>query len=84
MSPTIDKLICSTSSGFLTEVYHVNGDGKEAGVVYAERQGKQNTTEDLMELGMKRLLFPKDCGYRSETGGILEELRVLDVETIRE
>ena len=39
---------------------------------------------DLMELATQRLMFPEGSGYRSETGGLMEALRVLDVQTIRE
>jgi hypothetical protein len=74
----------STASGCLTEVHHVNGEGKDAGVVYSEMQGRQNQSGDLMELARQRLMFPEGCGYRSETGGLMEALRVLDVRTIRE
>jgi hypothetical protein len=74
----------STSSGCLTEVHHVNGEGKDAGVVYSEMQGRQNQSMDLMELAMQRLMFPEGNGYRSETGGLMEALRVLEVQTIRE
>ena len=74
----------STSTGCLTEVHHINGEGKDAGVVYSEMQGRQNQSGDLMELAMHRLMFPEGSGYRSETGGLMEALRVLDVQTIRE
>lgn len=29
-------------------------------------------------------MYPEGCGYRSETGGLMENLRVLNVETIRQ
>jgi Zn-dependent M16 (insulinase) family peptidase len=47
-------------------------------------QGRQNQAMDLMELEKLRLMFPEGCGYRSETGGLMEALRILDVQTIRE
>jgi hypothetical protein len=47
-------------------------------------QGRQNQQMDLMELAKQRLMFPESSGYRSETGGLMEALRVLQVETIRE
>lgn len=47
-------------------------------------QGRQNQQMDLMELAKQRLMFPEGSGYRSETGGLMEALRVLKVETIRE
>ena len=74
----------STSPGCLTEVHHINGEGNDAGVVYSEMQGRQNHPGDLMELAMLRHMFPEGSGYRSETGGLMEALRVLDVQTIRE
>jgi Zn-dependent M16 (insulinase) family peptidase len=83
-SSPVSVFTCSTSSGCLTEVHHINGEGKDAGVVYSEMQGRQNQSGDLMELAMQRLMFPEGCGYRSETGGLMEALRVLDVQTIRE
>lgn len=39
-----------TPEGFTTEVYHLNGEGEEAGVVYSEMQGVENTSENLMLL----------------------------------
>ncbi|CAH7682774.1 Metalloenzyme, LuxS/M16 peptidase-like protein [Phakopsora pachyrhizi] len=73
-----------TSEGFTTEVYHINGKGEDAGVVYSEMQGRQNSSSDLMALCNQRLLYPPTSGYRSETGGLMEALRVLTVEQIRD
>ena len=38
---------CSYMKGFHTEVHHITGTGEDAGVVYCEMQGRQNTCEDL-------------------------------------
>lgn len=54
--------------------------GENAGVVYSEMQGRQNTGSDLLHLRMLRLAYPGECGYKSETGGLMENLRVLTVE----
>ncbi|KAG4306230.1 hypothetical protein PORY_000218 [Pneumocystis oryctolagi] len=72
-----------TYDGFHTEVYHIDGEGNDAGVVYCEMQGHENTMEDLQSMHFNRALFPKEIGYRSHTGGKLEALRTLDIETIR-
>jgi Zn-dependent M16 (insulinase) family peptidase len=53
-------------------------------VVYAEMQARQNLQGDMMDLRMRRLLYPEDDGFRSETGGLMENLRVLTAERIRE
>ncbi|KAI9473757.1 MAG: Metalloenzyme, LuxS/M16 peptidase-like protein [Benjaminiella poitrasii] len=72
-----------TESGYYTEVHHINGEGEDAGVVYSEMQGCQNLGDDRLHLRMKRIMYPKTCGYRSETGGLMERLRELSVEKIR-
>jgi len=67
-----------------TEVHHIDGDGKDAGVVYSEMQGVQNTQRELMDLRAKRLMYPEGDGFRYETGGMMEQLRVLTASRIRE
>ena len=70
-------------SGCYTEVHHVDGSGNDAGVVYSEMQGVQNTQGELMELMSKRLMYPEGVGFRYETGGMMEQLRILTAERIR-
>ncbi|WWC88419.1 uncharacterized protein L201_003330 [Kwoniella dendrophila CBS 6074] len=78
LHPTIDD------SGFVTEVYHINGQGEDSGVVYSEMQGRENTSGDLMALEAQRTLYPPSSAYRSETGGLLHKLRVLTAQQIRD
>lgn len=33
-----------TEEGFITEVHHIDGDGEDAGVVYCEMQGRENSS----------------------------------------
>jgi Zn-dependent M16 (insulinase) family peptidase len=73
-----------TDEGCYTEVHHVDGEGNDAGVVYSEMQGVQNTGGSLMDLEARRLLYPEGVGYRYETGGMMEQLRVLTADRIRE
>ena len=47
-------------------------------------QGRQNLQMDLMDLQMRRLLYPEGDGFRYETGGMMEALRVLTAERIRQ
>ena len=72
-----------TDAGCYTEVHHVDGEGNDAGVVYSEMQGVQNEQGFLMDLKSKRLLYPKNVGFRYETGGMMEQLRVLTADRIR-
>ncbi|KAF2185134.1 zinc metalloprotease-like protein [Zopfia rhizophila CBS 207.26] len=73
-----------TDAGCYTEVHHIDGEGNDAGVVYSEMQGRQNLQGDLMDLQMRRLLYPEGDGFRYETGGMMEALRVLTAERIRQ
>ena len=73
-----------TDAGCYTEVHHVDGTGQDAGVVYSEMQGVQNSQEELMELRARRLMYPEGNGFRYETGGMMEQLRVLTADRIRE
>ncbi|KAF1845715.1 zinc metalloprotease-like protein [Cucurbitaria berberidis CBS 394.84] len=82
----LDHLIVPTltDAGCYTEVHHIDGKGEDAGVVYSEMQGRQNLQGDLMDLQMRRLLYPDGDGFRYETGGMMEALRVLPAERIRQ
>ncbi|KAJ5747682.1 uncharacterized protein N7511_009378 [Penicillium nucicola] len=73
-----------TDEGCYTEVFHVDGTGNDAGVVYSEMQGVQNNSAELIDLQARRLLYPEGNGFRYETGGMMEQLRVLSAERIRE
>jgi len=73
-----------TDSACYTEVHHVDGTGHDAGVVYSEMQGVENNSDSLMNLRATRLLYPKECGFRYETGGMTEALRVLTTQRIRD
>ncbi|KAF8560437.1 hypothetical protein OG21DRAFT_1531918 [Imleria badia] len=82
----LDHILYPTMSkaAFVTEVHHINAKGEDAGVVYSEMQGRENTSGDLMALRSQRILYPPGSAYRSETGGLMEALRVLTVEQIRQ
>uniref|UniRef100_A0A8D8XF76 Uncharacterized protein C05D11.1 n=1 Tax=Cacopsylla melanoneura TaxID=428564 RepID=A0A8D8XF76_9HEMI len=64
-----------TDAGFTTEVHHITGEGKDGGVVYCEMQGRENTGESRVNLELQREVYPGHCGYKSETGGIMSNLR---------
>jgi Zn-dependent M16 (insulinase) family peptidase len=64
-----------TDSAFITEVHHVNEEGEDAGIVYCEMQARENSGESRCHLAMLRALYPGHCGFKSETGGIMANLR---------
>jgi Zn-dependent M16 (insulinase) family peptidase len=53
-------------------------------VVYSEMQGRENLQGDLMDLQLRRLLYPEGDGFRMETGGLMKALRVLTADRIRQ
>lgn len=72
-----------TDDAFVTEVYHIDGEGQERGVVFSEMQGIENTSYALLGDESQRLLYDPKSGYASNTGGLMEALRVLDNESIK-
>lgn len=56
-------------------MHHVTAEGEDAGVVYCEIQGRENSAESLVHLNMARQIYPGRCGYASETGGLMKNLR---------
>lgn len=73
-----------TDDACMTEVHHIDGEGNDAGVVYSEMQALQYSSNELMDLRARRLLYPENIGFRYETGGMMEALRILTPERIRE
>ncbi|PHH79499.1 hypothetical protein CDD80_4610 [Ophiocordyceps camponoti-rufipedis] len=73
-----------TDDAIVTEVWHVDGEGNDAGVVYSEMQAVQFRSSEIMDLKARRLLYPENVGFRYETGGMTDALRVLTPERIRQ
>lgn len=46
-------------------------------------QGRENTASDRIHLQIQRIMYP-DSGYRSETGGLMKDLRVLTADEVRQ
>lgn len=60
----------------MTEVYHVDGQGKEQGVVYCEMLGREKTESDLLSFNFNQLMYP-GTGYSYETGGLTKDIATL-------
>lgn len=78
INPTITDAACTT------EVYYIDGSGEEKGVVYSEMQGIQNNVSCIQEFATQKKLYGPESAYSSETGGLLENLRVLTHDQIRQ
>ena len=59
----------------MTEVHHINGEGEDVGVVYCEMQGRENMAEELTAFLLARHMYSGYCGYKSNTGGKMSNLR---------
>ena len=65
-----------TDEAFVTEIHHVTEEGDDKGVVYCEMQGRENGAESLIDRACLDGLYPDPlCGYSSETGGTMFQLR---------
>lgn len=73
-----------TDEACLTEVYHIDEKGDEKGVVFCEMQSYEYQPSFQVFTRMQRLLYNKDSGYSSETGGLMAELRKLTNDRIRD
>ena len=73
----LDHIFFPTLSdqAFKTEVHHINGSGDDAGVVYCEMQARENNSESREEHAIQEAVFLNECGYKWETGGMMENLR---------
>jgi Zn-dependent M16 (insulinase) family peptidase len=77
-------------ASFVTEVHHIRetggekmgkaGAGENAGVVYCEMQGKENSMARLTLIERRRALYPEGSAYRSESGGLTQALRDLTID----
>lgn len=72
-----------TDEACYTEVYHVDSEAKEKGVVFSEMTANVNNAWFISTLEAHRILYGPKSGYSSETGGLIESLRTLTNERIR-
>lgn len=73
-----------TDEACLTEVYHIDGKGKEKGVVFSEMQGIESQAWFITYMSLMKTLYAEKSGYSSETGGLMSELRKLTNDKIRD
>ncbi|EGC35053.1 hypothetical protein DICPUDRAFT_94647 [Dictyostelium purpureum] len=70
-------------SDFVTEVYHLDSNGKDQGVVLCEMQARENTSDDLLEFNMCKNIF-EGCGYQYSYGGLTAEIATLTNQMVRD
>ncbi|ORY06614.1 hypothetical protein K493DRAFT_18579 [Basidiobolus meristosporus CBS 931.73] len=69
---------------FVTEVYHVDGQGKEQGVVYSEMASREHSEADLLDFHLRKELYRGMTTYSHECGGLTPDIATLTNEEIIE
>lgn len=69
---------------FMTEVYHIDGQGKDQGVVYCEMASRENTEADLLDLEMRRLIYNRGSTYSFECGGLTKDISKLNNTDVKQ
>lgn len=69
-------------AGFYTEVHHIDGDGKDAGVVYCEMDACENRGSTKTYHTLMETLYA-GSSYQWNTGGRVENLRSLTADKVR-
>ncbi|KAI8993250.1 Metalloenzyme, LuxS/M16 peptidase-like protein [Pilobolus umbonatus] len=73
-----------TEEGFCTEIHHIDQNGADAGVVYCEMQSRENSMVDIMQRKLQHMIYPPETGYQHEAGGLIDCIRSLKIESIRD
>ncbi|KAJ3434493.1 presequence protease [Anaeramoeba flamelloides] len=71
-----------SESFFLTEIYHIDEEGKENGVVFNEEKMTESTSDEILEREVKKLLY-KDTPFEYESGGLTNEIRNVTLEQVK-
>ncbi|KAJ2086706.1 hypothetical protein IW140_001530 [Coemansia sp. RSA 1813] len=71
-------------SHFATEVYHVDQDGRQQGVVLSEMSEFSYREPSVRSLSLRRMLYPPSSTYAWESGGLLQEIEVLTTHEVEE
>ncbi|KNE68583.1 hypothetical protein AMAG_19753 [Allomyces macrogynus ATCC 38327] len=68
---------------FTTEVYHIDGNGNEQGVVFCEMMAREHTEVDLVDLHVRRAIYGPESTYAYECGGHTPQIRNLTNTAVR-
>ncbi|KAL3080050.1 hypothetical protein niasHT_034608 [Heterodera trifolii] len=69
---------------YWSEVHNVNTHGKDEGVMFAEMQARESTLWEIADRKRREMMYPESNGYRYKAGGVLDEIRNLTVEKVKE
>ncbi|KAK1443312.1 presequence protease [Babesia gibsoni] len=82
----LDHILCPTltEESFMTDVHRITPDGSNSGTVYCEMKTHENSADNLTHYEMVDHLYPGSSGYKMNTGGKLDALRMTSIERVRE
>ncbi|KAJ2034066.1 hypothetical protein H4S03_005228 [Coemansia sp. S3946] len=69
-------------SQFATEVYHVDQDGRQQGVVLSEMSDFAYRESAVRSLNLRQLIFPPTSTYAWECGGLPQSIESLSIEEV--
>lgn len=72
-----------SDEAYLTEVHAVTSEGASEGVLYSEMEDHEYRCDSMVDRAVKGVLYPKNCGYRFETGGRLDDIRKMSNDVVR-
>ena len=75
-SVVIDQATAGTYGGVISGT----GTLTKEGVVFSEMQGRSADPDDIIQDFIRKALYNKENAYRSETGGLLPNLRRLTID----
>ncbi|KAA6388941.1 MAG: putative zinc metalloprotease [Streblomastix strix] len=73
-----------TTQAFATDVHHIDEEGKDNGVVYNEMQSYYAVTYWISFFALNQLQLEQNFPVSYETGGLIEYVRKLTLEEVRE
>lgn len=56
-------------------MHHITQQASDAGVVYCEMEQIENSAKSILMRNMLQKIYPGNCGYKFEIGGLLKNLR---------
>ncbi|KAJ2751248.1 hypothetical protein GGI19_004607 [Coemansia pectinata] len=69
-------------SQFATEVYHVDQDGRQQGVVLSEMSDFAYRESAVRSLNLRQMIFPPTSTYAWECGGLPQSIESLSIEEV--
>lgn len=86
LAPFLDAVFrpLLTRADFESEVYNVDAEGKERGVVFNEMLSRERTEGDVLMRVLRAMLYGEDSPYAKECGGLTSCIPRLTLDEVKE